>query len=562
MDKKYLKNTAILFASMTITKIIGAVFKIPLANILGGTGMGYFSTAYGLYSPVFALTAAGIPTVLMRLTAQNIAAGRPANADKIRRTALVLFALTGLAGTLTVALFARFFAEHIACSPESTPAVVAISPAVMLCCIASVIRGYYEGHSDVVPSAKAAVAEAVSRAALGLALSYGVVFYAKSRFNAGLDLFGKTYADYFSAYNAVLPYAAAGAVCAVSFSELCGLLSLIISDRRRRTAPKPEKTPKDSRRKICSSLIKEIIPVAASALVMNFVSFVDLMTVPRTLKTLFVSNSGYFSVRLAEILPSAGGLDGLPNFMYGSYTGIAMTMFMLIPSFAGMTEKTSIPEIAAAWQQRDLDNTVKSCCTLFRASAVIGFPACIGAAVLAEPLLSMLYSGRAAEVSVCSGAFAVLCTGGLFMIVASAMFGVFQAIGKAHVPLVLMCFSVALKAILNPVLMSVPQLNICGAALATSACYFMVALTGSLILRRELKGKISVFSCVSRPLISSLFCGAAAGIVYNVLKYSAGTPLNVIIAVLSGAFVYGISLIPTAIFRRNRQLIKSDRKNS
>jgi len=76
MNKKYMKNTAILFASMTITKIVGAVFKIPLANILGGTGMGYFSTAYGLYSPVFALTAAGIPAVMMRLTAQNIAAGR------------------------------------------------------------------------------------------------------------------------------------------------------------------------------------------------------------------------------------------------------------------------------------------------------------------------------------------------------------------------------------------------------------------------------------------------------------------------------------------------------
>ena len=44
MNKKYMKNTAILFASMTITKIVGAVFKIPLANILGGTGMGYFST--------------------------------------------------------------------------------------------------------------------------------------------------------------------------------------------------------------------------------------------------------------------------------------------------------------------------------------------------------------------------------------------------------------------------------------------------------------------------------------------------------------------------------------
>jgi len=59
---RYIKNTAILFAAMAITKIVGALFKIPLANLLGGTGMGYFSTAYGLYSPIFALTAAGVPT--------------------------------------------------------------------------------------------------------------------------------------------------------------------------------------------------------------------------------------------------------------------------------------------------------------------------------------------------------------------------------------------------------------------------------------------------------------------------------------------------------------------
>ena len=407
MNKKYMKNTAILFASMTITKIVGAVFKIPLANILGGTGMGYFSTAYGLYSPVFALTAAGIPAVMMRLTAQNIAAGRPENALRTRRTALALFSVLGLAGTLVVALFSAFFAEHIACSPESTPAVIAISPAVMICCIASVLRGYHEGLSDVVPSAAAAVAEAVSRAAAGLALSYGVVFYAKYRFDNGLDVFGMQYADYSSAYAAALPYAAAGAIAAVSLSELCGLISLLISDRKRRTYPAPDSTPADRKRVIGFRLIREIIPVAASALVMNCVSFIDLLTVTRTLKASAEMNAVYFQREFSDILPAAGGLPGLANFMYGSYTGIAMTMFMLIPSFAGMTEKTSVPEIAAAWERKDENAAAQGCCTLFRAAAAIGFPACVGAAVLAEPLLSMLYRSRAAEVSACAGAFAV-----------------------------------------------------------------------------------------------------------------------------------------------------------
>ena len=561
MNKKYMKNTAILFASMTITKIVGAVFKIPLANILGGTGMGYFSTAYGLYSPVFALTAAGIPAVMMRLTAQNIAAGRPENALRTRRTALALFSVLGLAGTLVVALFSAFFAEHIACSPESTPAVIAISPAVMICCIASVLRGYHEGLSDVVPSAAAAVAEAVSRAAAGLALSYGVVFYAKYRFDNGLDVFGMQYADYSSAYAAALPYAAAGAIAAVSLSELCGLISLLISDRKRRTYPAPDSAPADRKRVIGFRLIREIIPVAASALVMYYVSFIDLLTVTRTLKASAEMHAVYFQREFSDILPAAGGLPGLANFMYGSYTGIAMTMFMLIPSFAGMTEKTSVPEIAAAWERKDENAAAQGCCTLFRAAAAIGFPACVGAAVLAEPLLSMLYRSRTAEVSACAGAFAVLCAGGLFMIIASAMFGVFQAIGKAHIPLILMCCSVALKALLNPLLISIPALNISGAAVSTAAGYIVMAAAGSLILRRKLGGKISVFACVKRPLFCSLLCGVSAALVFQVVKNALPSPLNVITAVFAGAIVYGISLISTLDFRKKRRLIKSAGKN-
>ena len=534
MNKKYMKNTAILFASMTITKIVGAVFKIPLANILGGTGMGYFSTAYGLYSPVFALTAAGIPAVMMRLTAQNIAAGRPENALRTRRTALALFSVLGLAGTLVVALFSAFFAEHIACSPESTPAVIAISPAVI---------------------------EAVSRAAAGLALSYGVVFYAKYRFDNGLDVFGIQYADYSSAYAAALPYAAAGAITAVSLSELCGLISLLISDRKRRTYPAPDSTPADRKRVIGFRLIREIIPVAASALVMNCVSFIDLLTVTRTLKASAEMNAVYFQREFSDILPAAGGLPGLANFMYGSYTGIAMTMFMLIPSFAGMTEKTSVPEIAAAWERKDENAAAQGCCTLFRAAAAIGFPACVGAAVLAEPLLSMLYRSRTAEVSACAGAFGVLCAGGLFMIIASAMFGVFQAIGKAHIPLILMCCAVALKALLNPLLISIPALNISGAAVSTAAGYIMMAAAGSLILRRKLGGKISVFACVKRPLFCSLLCGVSAALVFQVVKNALPSPLNVITAVFAGAIVYGISLISTLDFRKKRRLIKSAGKN-
>ena len=66
---------------MVISKIVGAVFKIPLTNILGGIGMGYYSTAYSLYTPVFAMTAAAVPTVIIKAVADNIALRRFANAQ-------------------------------------------------------------------------------------------------------------------------------------------------------------------------------------------------------------------------------------------------------------------------------------------------------------------------------------------------------------------------------------------------------------------------------------------------------------------------------------------------
>lgn len=547
-EKRYIKNTAILFASMAITKIVGALFKIPLANLLGGTGMGYFSTAYGLYSPIFALTAAGVPTVLMRTTARSVAVGNTQHARAVRKYALIIFSVIGLLGTLAVVFFAKPFAEHIACSPKSTAAVICIAPAVMLCCTASVLRGYREGLSDVMPSAAASVAEAVSRAVFGLGISYAVIFYAKSAFLNGRSVFGEDVSTLEQAYNAALPYAAAGAIFAVSISELCGLLALIISERKfHRHEPLPPRCTY-CRRKICFQLLKETAPIAASALVMNCVSFVDLLTVTRTLSMSAAQNPDYYNEVFGKIYDSCGGIEGLPNFMYGSYTGIAMSLFMLIPSFAGMTEKTAAPEIAAAWERKDSGLLQSKISLLIRAGALIACPACFGAASLAQPIMSMLYSSRAAEVSVCLNSFIILCFGGIFMVLSSAMFGIFQSINKAHVPLLLMIGSVVIKLLLNPILISIPRLNIAGAALSSIIGYVVMTVCGIIALNRYLPQKTSILPAVFPPLICGMLCGSAARLAYSLLEGKVNQPLNVMFSTISGAFVYVILLILCGFF--------------
>lgn len=557
MNKTYIKNTAILFVSMAITKIVGALFKIPLANILGGVGMGYFAGAYGLYSPVFALTAAGIPTVMMRITACNISAGRTANALAVRKTAMLLFSAIGFAGSAFIFFFAEPFARYVSCSPESALAVKAIAPAILFCSMASVIRGYHEGRSDIMPSSEAALAEAVSRAVFGLAMSFGVIFYARYRFENGGIVFGVEADSYEQAHNIALPYAAAAAILAVSISELVGLITAVFADKRRSQSADRDFLPIDSRRHTAKRLFTDILPIACSALVMNFVSFIDLVTVTRTLNATALANAEFFERTYADAIASCGGLDALANFVYGSYSGIAMSLFMMIPSFAGMSEKTSLPDISAAWEQKDFDKLSENISTMLNTTSLIGFPACFGALALAEPILTMLYPSRAAEVSVCVMPFIILCTGGGFLFIGTAFFGILQAIGKAYYPLILMSVSILIKLILNPLLISVPQLSITGAALSTVIGYIVMCVGAYVVLRKNIGRKIGLLKAAGVPMTAAAICAITAFLTEKNLSSSMNQPFSTITAVLAGGFVYVILLIFNKLFRiiaiRNNQ---------
>lgn len=72
----FIKGSAILLAMVLITKILGLLYKIPLTNLLGGTGMGYFASAFSVFTPVFAIVVSGIPSTMARLTAENYALER------------------------------------------------------------------------------------------------------------------------------------------------------------------------------------------------------------------------------------------------------------------------------------------------------------------------------------------------------------------------------------------------------------------------------------------------------------------------------------------------------
>ncbi len=565
--KSFAENTVILFVAVLISKTVSAVFKIPLTNILGGEGMGYYSAAYSLFNPIFAVTAAGIPTVIVKVTARLVGAGRYGDARRTLHIALRTFGIIGFVGTAALTALAFPFCSFAAQSQESIYAVLSIAPSVFLCCVGSVYRGYYEGLSNMAPTAISLIIESVSRAVIGLSASFFTVEYAVECYNNGLAVFGSNAASVEQAISAALPFAAAAATLSATLSELCGTAFLALRCRFCRAERNIPQTPPRSRksgRETALSLIKDCIPIAAGAVVVNLSSFIDLITITRCINYSVDAAPEYFQSRFGGIISLHGGEVSLGNFMFGSYTGLAVTMVMLIPAFTGMLSKSALPDIASAWSRGDLYAFKRKVTLVIRSNLLIGIPLYFGLAAVSEPALTLLYSSRPEEISVSILPMAVLAIGGAFMTLASSFFSVFQVIGRSDLPIRLMLFACAIKLVLNVFLISVPQINITGAALSTAISYAAAAFGGYLALENHCKMGFGLAQMTVAPLISGIFCAAAAFFGYRFYIGYFSPVLSLIFCVITGGALYIFLLIIQGGIDvknlLNRQIFKKSQK--
>lgn len=545
MKNTYVKNTIILFVSMVISKIVGAVFKIPLTNILGGIGMGYYSTAYSLYTPVFAMTAAAVPTVIIKAVADNIALRRFANAQKVLRTAVLIFGATGLIGTAAILALARPFSDTVAQSPQSVWGIIAIAPSVFLCCISSVYKGYYEGCCNMMPSAVSQVAESVCRAVTGLSVSHLIIEYGMKCYAGGERVFGVIAGSESEAVDIIMPYAAAGAVLAVTVSELCALVCLLVRKKvcKRIIDTSAGDTSTDRAAVIAKRLIKSCIPVSAAAIVVNLSSFIDLITIPRCLNFALSSDPGYFTAYFSDIIKAQGGAVRLANFMYGSYTGLSWTMFMLIPSFTAMFGRSALPQIAGAWTLGNRNEFERKVTVVLRSNFIIGFPLYLGLSAMSRQILEFLFSGRQQEVTVSATSLFILGLGGVFLTLSSTFISIFQVIGRSDLPVKLMLPGCAVKLIFNVFTISVPAININGAAVSTVIMYAAVALGGYFALENVTGIDFHIIRRMAVPLSAGIVCAVVSRIVYGFVGERVNAVAALFLPIASGGAVYIILLI-------------------
>ena len=522
-NQSFLKGSVILIVSAIVAKTIGALFKIPLTNMLGGVGMSYFSCAYGLFLPVYAVTATGLTTAVAKLTAESCAFGNYRNALKIQRISLRLFTIAGILGTVAIILLAYPFADKIAACPKAWLSIIMIAPSVLFGCITAVYRGSHEGMRNMYPTAVSQVIEAFVKLLTGLLLCSWVL-----RHEAEVLAFLPKGTDITAA-------ASAAAVLGISLSTLASTAFLCLFG----TVPRNLRNngTDEQGREIVKKLFAVLAPVALGSIVTNLTSVIDLATIIRCVDKAVNTSPEFFSRRFGLSGVSAAEIS---EFVYGSFTGLAVTVFNLVPSVTNMFGKGILPNLAQAWAKNNRQESEHLSGSVLKATAFIAVPSGIGITLLSEEILLFLFPERIAECVVSAESLKYLGVAVIFLALSFPLFSMLQAVGRADLPVKLMTAGVAVKLVGNLLLIPVPSVNVSGAAISTLLCYLVIFILSVIFYCKCTQIRLRIFSLMLPSLFSGVLCGTVARIVCSFGGYELRLMLPLGIA--CGGIVYLISM--------------------
>ncbi len=544
-----LGGAIVLVVATALVKVIGAVYKIPLTSIIGTLGRGYFASAYNIYTPIYAISMAGLPVAVSAIVSKNVALGKYRDVRQVLKVTFPLFLGLGLVGTGALLIAAKPYVESVGASP-ALYSVIAIAPSILFCCIMSTYRGYYEGLNNMYPTAISQVIESLGKLVFGLGLSYGVIKYGMAQIEATGSVFGKV-VETEQDKAIVYAVAAAGAILGVTLGTVIACAYTILRHKIKKDGITKENlvnSPLAASKKIT---VKEIVaiavPTAISSLVLNITNFIDAWMIQNRLESVVANHFDEIMGIYGDSISGAGiSKDAIHTFLYGAYD-TTMDFKNLVPTIMMTLGVSAIPVISGAVAKKDHALVKDTVNTVFRTTMLIALPAGVGFFVLSGPILNLLYSGSEAASGI-PIATPVLALYGLMMPIltlSAPLTNILQAVGRADVPAKMLALGCGIKIGLNYILIGIPSINVQGAVFGTAAFYLFCIFGNYWVLKKETGMKLDLKTVIIKPLIASLLCGAGAFGAYKLLTsvLGLGNTLGCIGSIGVAVIIYAISVL-------------------
>lgn len=548
-DQSFMQGTVILTGSLLLVKIMGILFRIFVTGMIGPTGATYFTVAYEIYNPLFALATAGLPIAISRMVSESVANGRYRDVKKIKRISSPIFLLTGTVGLLLMILGA-FVVPNLPFVnvPGAFYSVIMLAPTIFFACLMSIYRGYYQGLKNMTPTATSEVIEACFKFFVGYVTSYSIIRFGMQEYLTNGTFLGKAYATKELAETAIMPLASAGAILGISMGAAAGFFYLILRDKIRGdgiTKTEIMNLPEaKSGKTIAKTLIKSALPIGLGAIIMNVAGLIDttliLHRIQYVMSTMPNELLSQYGAKIGESIIRSK--DGVHGFLMGCYS-FTLPLMMLVPAITQAFGIVALPSVTRAWTLNDRAKLKKSMETVIRMTMLVTIPAGIGLSIIGPELLSVIYRSRPNAVSIASGIIPILGIATIFTAASTPICSMLQAIGRVDLPVKIISIGLVIKIFVNYVLVGIPQINIQGAGIGTLVGYAFILITSMYMLFKNTKVVPNFISTIMKPLVGSLFCGVAAKIMMVLLKGRTPAIMAIALSIIFAVVVYLLALI-------------------
>lgn len=503
MEKKsFLKGAAILGIAGLLVQVMGAIFRIPLGNIIGDEGMGYYQTAYPIYVFLLVFSTNGAPAAISKMASERIAIGRSDEAHRVFKLSFLLMFAMGIVASSIFFFGAKPIVTALG-NPGAYYAMVSIAPALLFVPIMAVFRGYFQGMQEMGPTATSQLIEQAVRVAIGLALAIVLV-------PRGLE------------------FAAAGATIGTSIGPIAGVLVLVIIYYMRKKSLPLENETTDNTKESAGSILKTLaviaVPITIGVSILPIMNVADVMIVMRRLQ-------------------SIGFTGEEANALYGQLTGMAGPVINIPMALALSMALSMVPAIAAAASTNDRASLEMNVRLGLRTSTLIGVPCTFGLMALSEPIMKLLYPLQEESAVGSANCLFLLAIGVVFLCIAQTMAGTLQGLGRAGIAVWGLAAGFVVKCIATYVLCGMESLNVDGAAIGSTLGYITIGVINFIEVKRLTGITFDMKLSVWKPFVSGAVMFAVVLAAYKLMYGFLGNSIATIISIGLGAAVYGVMLL-------------------
>ena len=513
-NNSFLMQGMILAVAGIITRIIGIVYRIPVANILGTEGQGFYATAFSIYNIALLLTSYSLPLAVSKLISARVSKGERKNAMRIFKGALWFAFIVGSAVACIVFFFSDFIAKTIMSMAPSAYALRVLAPGLLIVAVMGVLRGFFQGMGTMMPTAISQILEQIVNAVVSIiGASYLLEMGKKAAEKANND-------------SVAYAYGAGGGTLGTVCGALFGLLFLlfvmkIYSPTIKKQLKRDHSKKRESYREIYMILLMTIAPVILSTAIYNISETID------------IGMFGSIMAAQGHSLKERSDLLG----RFSSHYNVLINIPLAVANALGASLIPSLTAAVAVGNKKQIHSKIAMA---IRFSMMIAIPSFVGFLVLANPILALLFNGN---IDISANMLRLGAITVVFYCMSTVTNAILQGLNKMTIPVKHGAISLGIHLVGLLIMLVIFKMGIYAVVASNIIFSLSMCILNARSLKHDAGYRQEVKNTFLIPSIASIVMGGAAFVIYFLCNLVISQNVAVIIALIVAVLIYAVSLL-------------------